>query len=169
MRDARISTIYEGTTGIQANDLVGRKIGREQGRTALALLAEVDKSAAELKASGDANLAAIGSSIAVASGHARETVAWVATTFATNPAAPAAGSVYTLKLLGITLGGWLLGRSAQIAAKSLATGQGDAAFLRAKQQTARFFADHILPQAAAHAAAATRGAESVLATDEAML
>jgi len=169
LRDARISTIYEGTTGIQAMDLVGRKMGREAGRTALALLAEVDKSAGELKASDDANLKAIGVALAEASGHARATVSWVSSTFATNPAAVAAGSVYTLKLMGITLGGWLLARSAQIAARQLGTAQGDAAFLRTKGLTARFFAEHILPQASSFAAAATRGAESVLAVEEAAL
>jgi hypothetical protein len=168
-RDARISTIYEGTTGIQANDLVGRKMGREEGRTARALLDEIDRSATGLKGSGDAGLQAIGAALAEAAGEARRTVTWVAATFPSNPAAVAAGSVYVLKLLGVTMGGWMLARSAEIAGRMLAAGEGDAEFLRAKQATARFFADHVLPQAGALAAAATRGAESVLAIDEAAL
>jgi alkylation response protein AidB-like acyl-CoA dehydrogenase len=168
-RDARISTIYEGTTGIQANDLVGRKMGREEGRTARALLDEIDRSATGLKGSGEAGLQAIGAALAEAAGEARRTVTWVAATFPSNPAAVAAGSVYVLKLLGVTMGGWMLARSAEIAGRMLAAGEGDAEFLRAKQATARFFADHVLPQAGALAAAATRGAESVLAIDEAAL
>ncbi|APV51292.1 acyl-CoA dehydrogenase [Betaproteobacteria bacterium GR16-43] len=169
LRDARITTIYEGTTGIQANDLVGRKIGREQGVTALAILAEVDKVAAELGASSDANLKDIGSGLAAAAARSKEAVQWIAKSFGTNPAAVAAGSVYVLKLLGITLGGWMLGRSALIATKQLAAGQGDAAFLKGKVLTARFYADHILAQAPSLSAAAIKGGDSVLAVEEAYL
>ena len=169
LRDARITTIYEGTTGIQANDLVGRKMGREEGRTALALIAEMEKTLPQLAASDDANLRAIGDALAAAIARLRETVQWVAKTFPSNPAAVAAGSVYVLKLMGITVGGWMLGRSAQVAAGDLADGTGDAGFLKAKILTARFFADHMMAQAPALAAAVTRGAESVLAVEEALL
>jgi len=169
LRDARITTIYEGTTGIQANDLVGRKMGREEGRTALALVAEIEKFLPQLAASSDANLKAIGEALQPAVSRLRETVQWVSKTFPSQPAAVAAGSVYVLKLMGITLGGWMLARAAQIASRQLADGQGDAEFLKAKVLTARFFADHILAQATALASAATRGAESVLAVEEALL
>jgi alkylation response protein AidB-like acyl-CoA dehydrogenase len=169
LRDARITTIYEGTTGIQANDLVGRKMGREQGRTALALIAEMETLLPRLAASSDANLQAIGSALGAAVERLRETVQWVAKTFPGNPAAVAAGSVYTLKLMGITLGGWMLARSADIAARQLAADEGDADFLKAKILTARFFADHVMAQAPALSAAITRGAESVLAVEERML
>ena len=94
---------------------------------------------------------------------------WVSKTFAANPAAVAAGSVYVLKLMGITLGGWMLARSADIAARQLAKGEGDADFLKSKILTARFFADHVMAQASSLATATTRGAESVLAVEEAML
>ncbi len=169
LRDARITTIYEGTTGIQANDLVGRKIGREQGRTALTLFTEIEKMLPALAASPDANLKSIGESLGVAIAKARDCVQWISRTFGTNPAAVAAGSVYVLKLLGITLGGWMLARSAQIAAKQLAAGEGDADYLKGKILTARFFAEHILPQGPALAAAAMKGGDSVLAVEEAML
>jgi 3-(methylthio)propanoyl-CoA dehydrogenase len=169
LRDARITTIYEGTTGIQANDLVGRKMGREEGKTALALIAEIDKFVPQLAASLDPNLKAIGDSLGNASGKMRETVQWVAKTFATNPAAVAAASVYVLKLMGIGLGGWMLARSADIASHQLEKGEGDADFLRAKILTARFFADHVLTQATALCAAATRGSGSVLAVEDALL
>jgi alkylation response protein AidB-like acyl-CoA dehydrogenase len=148
-RDARITTIYEGTTGIQANDLVGRKVGREEGRTAFALMAEMER---------EVDVAPL-----------REATDWIVKTFGTNPAAVAAGSVYYLKLMGITCGGWLMARSAKIAAAQLAKGEGDAGFLRSKVATARFYADHILAQAPGLAAAITRGADSVLAAEEAML
>src|ERR1700716_1191920 len=77
LRDARITTIYEGTTGIQANDLIGRKMGREEGRTALALVAEMEKLLPQLSASSDANLKAIGTALAAAVERLRETVQWV--------------------------------------------------------------------------------------------
>ena len=169
LRDARITTIYEGTTGIQANDLVGRKMGREEGRTALALLAELEKLVAQLAASGDANLEAIGEALQLAAAKARETVQWVSKTFASNPAAVAAGSVYVLKLMGITLGGWMLARSAHIASRQMADGEGDAAFLKSKVLTARFFADHVMAQVPGLASSVTRGAQSVLAVEEALL
>src|SRR6202035_2669109 len=90
LRDARITTIYEGTTGIQANDLVGRKMGREEGRTALALIAEMEKLLPKLSASPDANLKAIGDALEAAIARLRETVRWVSKTFPANPAAVAA-------------------------------------------------------------------------------
>jgi alkylation response protein AidB-like acyl-CoA dehydrogenase len=149
LRDARITTIYEGTTGIQANDLVGRKVGREEGRTAYALIAEMEKYV-DVKP-------------------LKEATDWIVKTYGTNPAAVAAGSVYYLKLMGITCGGWLMSRSARIAAELLAKGSMDSEFLRSKQATARFYADHILAQAPGLAAAVTKGAESVLSVEEAML
>jgi hypothetical protein len=169
LRDARITTIYEGTTGIQANDLVGRKMGREEGRTALALIAEIDQLLPTLSSSADPNLKAIGEALGAAVARLRETVQWVSKTFPANPAAVAAGSVYVLKLMGITLGGWMLARGAEIASRQLAKGAGDADFLKSKILTARFFADHVMAQAPALSAAITRGAESVLAVEEAML
>jgi len=169
LRDARITTIYEGTTGIQANDLVGRKMGREGGRTALSLLVEIEKLPGQLGRSGDAQLVAIGEALAMAASRLRKTVEWVSETYGANPAAVAAGSVYVLKLMGITLGGWLLARSAQIAAKQLAAKEGDAAYLKGKIFTARFFADHVMAQAPALASAVMDGSESVLAVEEALL
>jgi hypothetical protein len=169
LRDARITTIYEGTTGIQANDLVGRKMGREEGKTALALVAEIEKLVPQLAASSDANLKAIGDSLGATAAKLRETAQWVAKTFPSNPAAVAAGSVYVLKLMGIGLGGWMLARSADIASRQLGKGEGDADFLKAKVLTARFFADHMMAQVPALSSAVTRGADSVLAMEEALL
>jgi hypothetical protein len=169
LRDARITTIYEGTTGIQANDLVGRKMGREEGRTALALIAEMRQLMPRLAASSDANLKAIGEALGAAIAKLEETVQWVARTYPANPAAVAAGSVYVLKLMGITVGGWMLARSAEIASRQMAKGEGETDFLRSKIITARFFADHVVSQAASLNTAITRGSESVLAIEEALL
>jgi hypothetical protein len=170
LRDARITTIYEGTTGIQANDLVGRKMGREEGRTALALADLMDRTVAELEKSKDGNVRGIAPALREAVRQVRDTVKWVAATYPSNPAAVGAGSVYVLKLMGIAAGGWMLARSAEVAARDLAAGQGDPEYLRGKILTARFFADHMMmAQAPALATAATRGAESVLAVAEAML
>lgn len=169
LRDARITTIYEGTTGIQANDLVGRKMGREEGRTALALIAEMKKVLPQLAGASDKNLKALGEALEDAIARLEETVQWVAKTFPANPAAVAAGSVYVLKLMGITVGGWMLARSAEIAARQLAKGEGEPDFLRAKILTARFFGDHVMSQAGSLATAVTRGSESVLAIEEALL
>jgi hypothetical protein len=143
-------------------------MGREEGRTALALIAEIEKLLPKLAASSDANLKSIGDSLAAALARLRETVQWVSATFASNPAAVAAGSVYVLKLMGVTLGGWMLARGAEIASRLLAKGEGDAHFLKSKIFTARFFADHVMSQAPSLSAAAIRGSESILSVDEAM-
>jgi hypothetical protein len=169
LRDARITTIYEGTTGIQANDLVGRKMGREEGRTALALVAEMDKTAAALAGSSDANLKAIGGALQDAVSRLREVVQWVAATYPSDPASVAAGSVYVLKLMGITAGGWMLARCAQAAAEDLSKPGGDTEYLRGKILTARFFGDHVMAQASGLASAITRGGPSVIAMEEALL
>jgi len=169
LRDARITTIYEGTTGIQANDLVGRKVGRESGRTALALVAEMEALASELAAMKNVHLREIADRFAAAVARLKETTQWIAATYGANPAAVASGSVYYLKLLGIVCGGWMMARAASIAARDLEAGRGDAAYLRAKLLTTRFYADHILPQSLALATTAMRGADSVLAVEEALL
>ena len=169
LRDARITTIYEGTTGIQANDLVGRKVGREQGRTALALIDEMERTVEDLATTKNVHLGAIGDRFSAAIPRLREATDWIVETYGANPAAVAAGSVYYLKLMGITLGGWMMARSACIAARELESGEGDTAFLRGKVLTARFYGDHILPQAMSLSAAVMRGAESVLAVEDALL
>jgi alkylation response protein AidB-like acyl-CoA dehydrogenase len=160
LRDARISTIYEGTTGIQANDLVGRKVGREGGSTARLLIVDMRKTLAALQAE-DPDLRAIGQRLA--SGRATE---WIVINHPVNPGAVAAGSVYYLMLAGYTIGGWMMARSALAAAALGEAGEGDPAFLRSKRLTARFFADHLMPQATSLAEVVMGGADSVLAAEE---
>jgi 3-(methylthio)propanoyl-CoA dehydrogenase len=169
LRDARITTIYEGTTGIQANDLVGRKVGREGGRTAFALVEEMEAVVATLTARKNVHLTVIANRLSSAIARLKEATQWIAETYGQNPASVAAGSVYYLKLMGIVCGGWMLARSANIAVTQLEAGGGDANFLRAKLLTARFYADHILPQAMGLSATTMRGADSVLAVEDALL
>jgi alkylation response protein AidB-like acyl-CoA dehydrogenase len=169
LRDARITTIYEGTTGIQANDLVGRKVGREGGVTVRALMQEMGKVPPALAAGSDVNLRAIGEALDRSLVHLRDATDWIVTVFPARPAAVAAGSVYYLKLMGVTCGMWMMARSAEIATAQLAAGEGDPGFLRAKIQTARFFGDHIAAQSASLSGTVIHGADSVLAVDEALL
>ncbi|MBL0140741.1 MAG: acyl-CoA dehydrogenase [Betaproteobacteria bacterium] len=169
LRDARISTIYEGTTGIQANDLVGRKVGREAGVTMKALIVEMRGIVAELAGSDDAELRVIGGRQAKALDALERATDWIVTVFPTDPGAVAAGSVYYLKLCGLAIGGWMMARAAVAATKLAAAGQGDAEFLRGKRLTARFYADHFLPQVDALAETFVSGGQLVRAAEEALL
>jgi hypothetical protein len=165
LRDARISTIYEGTTGIQANDLVGRKVGREGGSTARLLIVDMRKTLAALQAE-DPDLRAIGQRLASGIEAFERATEWIVINHPVNPGAVAAGSVYYLMLAGYTIGGWMMARSALAAAALGEAGEGDPAFLRSKRLTARFFADHLMPQATSLAEVVMGGADSVLAAEE---
>jgi 3-(methylthio)propanoyl-CoA dehydrogenase len=166
-RDSRISTIYEGTTGIQANDLVGRKVGREGGQTAFAFIKEMEKLVPMLEAANDVNLKAFSKQFATGLKEFKRATEWIALTFPTNQGAVNAGSVHYLKLAGTVSGGWMMGRAALIAAKQLAAGEGDADFLKAKIITTRFYGDHIVTLSSGFADAITMGADSVLQMEEA--
>jgi 3-(methylthio)propanoyl-CoA dehydrogenase len=162
-RDARIITIYEGTTGIQANDLVGRKTARDAGATANLVAAQIDKVAAHLASHTDPSLNAIGVRLAAATAALQNAIDWMLSTWATNQRTAYAGSVPYLKLWGVVAGGWQMGRAAKVAVDKLDRGEGDAAFLRAKLTTARFYAESLLPLADAYAQAVVNGSQGVLA------
>ena len=166
LRDARITTIYEGTTGIQAADLVGRKVGFEKGATAFAIIEVMRKIDAKLAASGNPDVSAARENLLHAIDGLAAATQWVVDTFPHNPQAVAAVSVPFLKLWGTVGGGWLMARAALIADAKAGT-DGDTDFYRAKIVTARFYAEHILPQAAGLASAVTGGSSSVLALTEA--
>ncbi|MDA0983065.1 MAG: acyl-CoA dehydrogenase [Proteobacteria bacterium] len=166
LRDARITTIYEGTTGIQANDLMGRKIAREGGVTVkgwLALLAQFD---GELAQSKNVDVRALRAALAAGAKGVAECVEYVLATAGKDPNAAFSGAVPFLKLMGITAGGWQMARAALIAEKQIASGNGEAKFLSAKIATARFYADHVLSQAPGLAATVIAGAAAVMALDE---
>ena len=167
LRDARITTIYEGTTGIQAADLVGRKVGFEQGATAFAVIDDMRKVDADLARSTHADVAAQRDNLKHAIDGLNRATQWLVDTFPQNPNAVAAVSVPYLKLWGTVAGGWLMARAALIAETKLSAGAGDADFFHAKIATARFYAEHILPQASGLASAVVNGAGSVLALTEA--
>jgi len=162
-RDARITTIYEGTTGIQANDLIGRKTARDSGATARAIAGDIAKVAAELSAQGDASLRAIGTRLAASVADLRSAIDWIVPAYGNAARAAQASAVPYLKLWGLVAGGWQLGRSAAIAARDLAAGKGDSDFLKAKIATARFHAECLLPQSSGLAQAITHGGEAALA------
>jgi len=118
-RDARITTIYEGTTGIQANDLIGRKLAREGGRTLKELLGRIDSDARRLTVASDAALTQIGGALAAAAHALEEATDWLLANDA-QPAHCAAGAVPFLRLAGTVIGGWLSARMAEAATAQLA-------------------------------------------------
>jgi alkylation response protein AidB-like acyl-CoA dehydrogenase len=165
-RDARILTIYEGTTAIQANDLIGRKTVRDGGATAKAILAQVRATEAELEVAGSGDLAAIRNQLAAGSKALEEVVEYIVANMKSDIKGVFSGSVPYLKMAGIVLCGWQMARAALIAQKKLDSGEGDARFYQAKIGTARFFADHLLSQAAGYRAAIVGGSVGVMALAE---
>jgi hypothetical protein len=163
LRDARITTIYEGTTGIQANDLIGRKTARDAGAVAKAIAGEIDKVAARLAARSEPALQAIGVQLAAATADVQSAVEWMVPAYGQQPRVAHAGAVAYLKLWGLAAGGWQMGRAALVAAERLANGDGDSQFHRAKIATARYYADALLPQTSALAHTIIYGGESALA------
>ncbi len=166
LRDARITTIYEGTTGIQAADLVGRKVGYEKGVTAFTIIDVMRKLDTELPAAKNDRSGVARENFQQAVEGLAIATQWVVDTFPQEPNAVAAVSVPFLKLWGIVAGGWLMARAALVATAKLA-GNGDPDFYQAKIITARFYAEHILPQSAGLVSAVTGGSSSVLALTEA--
>lgn len=168
-RDARITPIYEGTNGIQALDLLSRKLLRDEGAAARDLIAEMKATCAALKASGNAESAALASSLSESVTVLSATTDWMLKAGSSNLEQAAAGASPYLRLFGTVIGGWLLARGAAAAQRRLAADSGapDRGFLEAKIKTARFYADNILPRAAADATAASHGSGSTLALDAA--
>ena len=162
LRDARITTIYEGTTGIQANDLLGRKIAREGGATAREWLRALQAFDAELGRSGNEHVKVLRSALARGAKAVSDCVDFVVAE--KNPHAAFAGAVPFLKLMGIVAGGWQMARAALAAERLL--GSGDRSFLEAKIATARFFADHVLVQAPALRDTVVNGGAGVMALSE---
>ncbi len=165
-RDARILTIYEGTTAIQANDLVGRKTARDGGAIAKGIIAQVKATAVELAAADSADLQAIARRLTTAADALEQVVDFIASTMKADIKAVFAGSVPYLKMAGVVFGGWQMARAALVARQQLADGHGDADFLRAKLGTARFFADYYLSTAPASRDAIVDGSAGVLALSE---
>jgi butyryl-CoA dehydrogenase len=165
-RDARILAIYEGTTAIQANDLVGRKTVRDGGATVKAILAQVRRTGEELASGKSADLCAIRKQLCAGVEALEEVVDYITANVEADIKGVYAGSVPYLKLAGIVFGGWQMARAAVVADRKLEEGEGDAAFYTAKIGTARFFADHFLSQADGLRASIVEGSAGVMALAE---
>ena len=148
LRDARITTIYEGTTGIQAMDLVGRKIARDGGRTVKAWLDEVRKIPQM-----EAGVRAVS-----------DCVDFI--TASKDPRLTFAGAVPFLKLMGIVAGGWQMSLASSVSQKKLSSGNADKAFLEAKIATARFYSDNVLVQASGLRDMVVKGGGDVMALSD---
>ena len=159
-RDAKILTIYEGTTAIQANDLVGRKTGRDGGQTAKGIAAQIARTEADLIQQGSAHAVAVAARLKTAREAFLNVVDFVVAGSKTNPNAVFAGSVPYLMLSGNLVAGWQMARALLAAETEL--GQGvDALFMQSKIITARFYADHILVKVPSMRDSIVAGADSV--------
>jgi len=143
LRDAKILTIYEGTTAIQANDLVGRKTMRDGGTVARAIAAQIEVTEGELAGSKSEHAAAMLKRLRAARQAFVEVVDYVVDKGRSDPNAAFAGSVPYLMLAGNLVAGWQMARALLVVEARLAAGE-QVEFMRAKVQTARFYADHLL-------------------------
>ena len=166
MRDARIAPIYEGTNGIQANDLVFRKLGRDQGAAALAFIAEMKAVAAETAARPGDDLKAISDALYAGSFVLEQATHWLLAALKPDPVAAASGAANYLRMFGLVAGGAMLARAAIAANDDLRQRGADVDFLTGKIITARFYAEQILPQAAGLLVPITQGAGTVMALSE---
>jgi hypothetical protein len=161
-RDAKILTIYEGTTAIQANDLIGRKTARDGGQIAKGIAAQIEITENALLAQSSADALAVAKRLKAAREAFIDVVEFVAANTKVSPNAVFAGSVPYLMLAGNLVAGWQMARSLLVAQVQLAQGV-DAAFMQAKITTARFYADHLLTKAPGMRDSIIEGADSVTA------
>jgi alkylation response protein AidB-like acyl-CoA dehydrogenase len=154
LRDARITSIYEGTNGIQAADLVSRKLGRDGGAAMEAALAGVRHTQEKLDASGDAELAAIGAALGAALAALEQSTQWILARLKDAPEAALGASFDYMMQTGYVFGGWHLARAALCAHGKRAAGS-DRPFYARKIATALFYSRQILPRAAGHAGTMT--------------
>jgi butyryl-CoA dehydrogenase len=165
-RDARILTIYEGTTAIQANDLIGRKTLRDGGRFVAGLIEAIRSTAREAVSSDHAGVSRIGARLEAGAAAFERGLRGLLAAAQSDVREGFAGSVPYLKLAGIVLSAWQLARAALAARQQIGAASADTAFLQAKIATAGFFAEHLLPQAEAMAHAVAEGGAAVMALDE---
>jgi alkylation response protein AidB-like acyl-CoA dehydrogenase len=161
-RDVRITSIYEGTTGIQALDMVGRKLLRDMGKTAMRVVGDIKTFAASLESSTDADVGVIREQLVKGLDALVAASTAIGKNAVGNLPTSMACSVPYLKLWGVVAGGWQMARAAQIAATKIAAGDPESDFYTAKLTTARFYADHVLSQAAWLQHEIVHGSESVM-------
>jgi alkylation response protein AidB-like acyl-CoA dehydrogenase len=167
-RDARITAIYEGTNGIQAADLIGRKVARDKGAAVAALVAEMRGVVAELEGAKTETFSAVAARLRDGVAALEQAAQWIVQTYGADVRKAAVGAVPFLDLLGTVAGGWQSARAALAAHRLLAKGPAgaDASFLQAKLGTARFYADHVLVKAPALARTVVSGADGALALSD---
>ncbi|HVJ03418.1 MAG TPA: acyl-CoA dehydrogenase C-terminal domain-containing protein, partial [Sphingomonas sp.] len=163
VRDARIAMIYEGTNGIQAMDLVGRKLAQNGGRAVQAFFKLVAGEVAAVQ--GDEKLAPLAVALEKALGHLQGATMWLAANGFQNPNHVGAGAYPYMQLTGTVALGLMWLRMAKAAAEALAAGAEDAKFLEAKLVTARFYAERFLPEASALRRKVEAGGDTVMALD----
>jgi alkylation response protein AidB-like acyl-CoA dehydrogenase len=160
MRDARILPIYEGTNGIQALDLVGRKLARDKGQSAIELLGELNQVVDEVRTAGlDVIADSLASSLAACQEAAQILLAgedWTT---------PSSAAYNMLMLMGTTVAGAMLSKSAVAATNLNAAGEGNTSFNNNKIITAKFFSQHVMPRNSGYLEAVKAGSESVMALD----
>ena len=162
LRDAKILTIYEGTTAIQANDLVGRKTARDGGAVARGIAAQIETTERALAARASDASRTMARRLGAARLAFLDTVDFVAGKTKAEPNAVFAGSVPYLMLAGTTVAGWQMARALIVAEDAVAAGN-DVPFMRAKIVTARFYGDHILNKTTALRDSIVEGADAVTA------
>jgi acyl-CoA dehydrogenase len=168
-RDARITAIYEGTNGIQAADLIGRKVARDKGETIGRVIAEMREVVGQLEGARSETLSAVGARLRDGVAALEQAVQWLVQNYGADVRKAAVGAVPFLELFGTVAGGWQSARGALAAHRLLAAGAtgADASFYQAKLGTARFYADHVLVKAPGLARTVVSGADGALAlTDE---
>jgi acyl-CoA dehydrogenase len=168
-RDARITQIYEGTNGIQAADLIGRKVARDKGEAIKEVIVQMREVETALEKERDDALSAVAARLRDGVVALEQAVQWLVAISGADVRRAAVGAVPFLELFGTVTGGWQLARAALISKRHLAAGGDDAAFYQAKIQTARFYADHVLVKAAGLARTVVSGADAVLAIEDEQL
>jgi hypothetical protein len=168
LRDVRITSIYEGTTGIQSNDLIGRKFGRDRGATLMAFIDEMENSLTSLSPLHASALHAR-SAAQDALVRLRKTSESMLKSLATAPDRAMAVSVPFLRFCGLAIGGWLMARAADVAAQRLVAGAKDREFFEAKLATADFYASQVLPQVLALEHVCTQGSDAVSGIDSSLI
>jgi alkylation response protein AidB-like acyl-CoA dehydrogenase len=164
VRDARIAQIYEGTNGIQAMDLVGRKLPKDGGRAVRAFFELVGREIAEAKAAGDP--AGVASALEPALADLQSATMWLAQHGMQDPNNAGAGAYAYMELMGLVSLGWMWLKMAEVSSKALAQGTDNRQFHDAKLATAHFYATRELPQSSAHRREIEAGAETVMAIPE---
>jgi hypothetical protein len=160
VRDSRIAMIYEGANGIQALDLVGRKLPRNAGRALMAFFKELDSFIAENK--DDEQLAVYISALQSARDDLEKATGWLMNNAMAKPDHAGAGATDYMHLMGIVVLTWMWAQIAKAASAELANGGGDKDFLNAKLVTARYFAERVVPETSAHLKRLSAGADTLM-------